>query len=113
MINSDYLKSENDFWDCLKNIYGSNIEFELETNQKLQSEISKNIINFLIRLLYKLTKNLPINDKVLVSIRSLNLDTFNLNEFTFLCKPFSSIIPPNEYHKLYSQCKKWKVILKN
>jgi hypothetical protein len=71
-IDDSYFRSEVDFYTNMKSIYGKNIQFEILNDKESQAKISRNLIQFILRLLWKLKEKLPLQDQNLDRISTLN-----------------------------------------
>ena len=86
------LKNPNLFVDHLLSIHKNEISWNIIKEIAKKDEISKNMIEYIKRLTYKMTQLFPFDDELLQFLSCLSPKSFNFTNWKLLANRYTNII---------------------
>jgi len=92
-------------------VHKKKIEWNLIENENDRQVIADTMLKFILRMLWKMGKMLPLNNKFLNELTCLNPDKFYFDQWEKLGDRFSNIISEIDYPAFYHEIEKFEMNL--
>ena len=112
-IDAEYLKNPNLSVDHLLSIHKNEISWNIIKEIAKKDEISKNMIEYIKRLTYKMTQLFPFDDELLQFLSCLSPKSFNCTNWKLLANTcrYTNIISADDFKFFYKQLEKFEIDL--